>query len=176
MEQITDLSEWRKQQIAAPAPLTNGHILSKFDCGKAPLNDWLRLRAMKQEGRSARTLVVAIGSEVIGYYSLATGGVRHDDHPLPKLKRNIPNPIPVIILARLAIDKNSQGMGLGSWLLQDAFKRSLSLHDKIGFVAVVLHAVDDDAKAFYIRYGMQEFPVGSRTLYIPIETIIKTLL
>jgi GNAT superfamily N-acetyltransferase len=118
----------------------------------------------------------ASSTDVIGYYSIATGGVTHDEGPPSSLKRNMPNPIPVVILGRLAVDKGFQGSGIGSALLQDALRRSLSLHTQVGFAAVIVHAIDDEAKAFYIKYGMREFPRANKTLYIPVETIIKTVI
>jgi GNAT superfamily N-acetyltransferase len=121
-------------------------------------------------------MVVTDHASVVGYYCLATGGVHHDSHPLPKLRRNMPNPIPVLILGRLAVDRNFQGNGIGSSLLQDAMRRTLSLHADVGFAALVVHAIDDEARAFYIKYGMQEFPIGTRSLYMPIDTIAAAIL
>jgi len=161
--------------FSAPSPLLPTHDLALFDSGKPPLDEWLRARALKSEGRSARTWVVETTERVVGFYCLATGGVRHEDALLPKLRRNMPNPTPVIVLARLAVDKAFHGRGLGSALLRDAFRRSLKLHGEVGFAAIVVHALDDEAKAFYLRHGMQEFPAGSRTLYLTSETLARVL-
>jgi GNAT superfamily N-acetyltransferase len=175
MEDVIDLDKWRRGQISPPAPLTKEDVVTKFDCGKAPLNDWLRNTALKAEGRSARTMVVSDTTGVIGYYCLSTGGVNHDENPLPKLKRNMPNPIPAMILGRLAVDRNFQGAGLGSSLFQDALQRVLRTHAEVGFRALIVHAIDDEAKAFYIRYGFQEFPMGTKTLFLPIETLVNAI-
>jgi GNAT superfamily N-acetyltransferase len=174
-EDVVDLDNWRRGQISAPAPLTKDHVLTGFDCGKAPLTDWLRTKAIKSEGKSARTMVIADATGVIGYYCLATGGVHHDEKPLPKLKRNMPNPIPTMTLGRLAVDKNFQGAGIGSAILQDALQRVLRVHAEVGFRALIVHAIDDEAKAFYIRYGFQEFPMGTKTLFLPIETLTGSI-
>jgi GNAT superfamily N-acetyltransferase len=175
MEDIIELDRWRRGQISPPAPISKDDVLTRFDCGKAPLNDWLRNKALKSEGKSARTMVISDTTGVIGYYSLSTGGVHHDENPLPKLKRNMPNPIPAMILGRLAIDRNFQGVGIGSALLQDALHRVLRTHAEVGFRAVIVHAIDDEAKAFYIRYGFREFPMGTKTLFLPIETLISSI-
>jgi GNAT superfamily N-acetyltransferase len=164
----------RRTGITPPGPLTDRHIISEFDCGNPALNDRLRTHALKGEGRSARTFVINERGHVVGFYTLGAGAVRHDEAP-SKLRRNVPNPIPVAILARLAIDKSCQRSGLGSALLQDAFRRIFGLQKDIGVAAVLVHAIDDEAKVFYIKYGMQEFPAGSRTLFLPIETLVKAL-
>jgi GNAT superfamily N-acetyltransferase len=176
MGEVTGIRrQGREQRFSAPAPLTADHDISAFDCGNKPLNDWLRLRALKASGRSARTFVVtAAGSGVIGYYGLAMGAVRLDSAP-SSMRRNMPNPVPVAVLARLAVDRNSQGSGIGGALLRDALQRCMSVHSEIGFAAVVVHAIDNDAVAFYLRYGMQEFPAGSRSLFMPIKTIKAAL-
>jgi GNAT superfamily N-acetyltransferase len=165
----------RERRLSAPVPLTAAHDLSAFDCGKLPLNDWLRLRALKSNGRSVRTFVVTTtGPVVVGYYALAMGAVSLDTAP-PGMRRNMPNPVPVALLARLAVDRNSQGFGIGPALLRDSLQRCLSVHSEIGFAGIVVHAIDDDAVAFYLRYGMQEFPAGSRSLFMPIKTIEAAL-
>ena len=114
MGEVTGIRQGRERRFSAPTPLTADHDLSTFDCGNLPLNDWLRLRALKASGRSSRTFVVtAAGSGVIGYYGLAMGAVSLDSAP-SGMSRNMPNPIPVTVLARLAVDRNSQGLGLAA--------------------------------------------------------------
>jgi len=161
--------------LTPPSPLTSEHDLTQFDCGKPALTDWLRERASKAEGRSARTYVVCDGLQVAAYYCLAAGGVSHGETPA-KLKRNMPDPIPIMLLGRLAVDHRYQKKGLGGALFQDAIKRTIAIHAQVGLAALVVHAIDDEAKAFYIQYGMQEFPEGSRTLFIPVATLIKARL
>ena len=162
-------------KLTAPAPLGEQHDLSRFDCGKPSLNDWLRQRASRAEGRSARTYVVcAQENAVVGYYTFAAGGVRLDEIPKP-MRRNMPPVVPVTILARLAVDVSQQGRGLGRSLLRDGLLRALNASRAIGSAAVLVHALDDEARAFYAGYGFVEFPEDSRTLFIAMQTIADGL-
>ncbi len=161
-------------RYTAPAPITSQHDLGHFCCGKAALDDWLRQRALKADGRSARTYVVCRGEAVVGYYSLATGGTSHIGAP-GKLRRNMPDPVPMMVLGRLAVDQQHHGLGLGRGLLRDAMMLVAGLHKDVGFRALLVHAKDDEALAFYIRYGFIEYPSGTRTLFLPIETLIAAL-
>jgi len=160
--------------ILAPAPLLPVHDVSRFDCGKPPLNDWLKHIALKAEARSARCYVILRRQHVVGFYCLAAGAVRHDGAPR-KLRRNLPDPTPVVIIGRLAIDKDHQGQGLGRALLQDALLRITRASELVGARAVLVHAVDQEAIPFYARYGFRAFPVGNQTLFLPIEEIIQSL-
>ncbi|MEO8558731.1 MAG: GNAT family N-acetyltransferase [Rhodospirillales bacterium] len=148
--------------------------LDQFDCGKAPLTDWLRLRAVKAEGRSARTFVVTENSVAVAYYCLSTGAISHSEGNA-KLRQNMPDPIPIMVLGRLAIDARHQGQGLGQALLKDACKRFLAASKIVGASALVVHAIDTDAKAFYLKYGFRELSVGSNTLYITAATLAAAL-
>ena len=98
--------------LTAPTPFAETFDVSRFDCGKEALNDWLRHKAAKQEARSARCFVVCLGSVVVGYYCLSTGAVSHTDAPRA-LKHNMPNPTPIMLIGRLAVDKAYQGKGIG---------------------------------------------------------------
>ena len=160
--------------ISAPTPLTNAHDFSTFQCGNPALDQWLKSRAHKAEGATGRTYVVTSGSEVVGYYTLATGGARRE-HLSKKLHRNSPETVPLMLLARLAVDLRFQGRGLGQGLLKDALLRILQASEIVGFRAVLVHAIDDNARAFYQRLGFIEFPSGSRTLFLPIETLKRAL-
>ncbi|HKU65448.1 MAG TPA: GNAT family N-acetyltransferase [Rhizomicrobium sp.] len=160
--------------LAAPAPISDKHDLSSFDCGKAPLDDWLKYRALRSEGRSARAYVVAHGKVVIGYYCLAGGAVIAKDAP-GKIRRNMPNPIPVMIIGRLAVDKLYQGQGIGPAMLKDALQRILGVSKAVGARAVMVHAIDNDALAFYAAYGFKPFPLDSRTMCLPIEDIVAAI-
>lgn len=160
--------------IAPPAAISPDHELSAFRCGNDALDDWLRYRALKSEGRSARTYVVARGGEVIGYYCLSTGAARRADVP-SKLARNMPDTVPLILIGRLAIDAKHHGKGLGAALLRDALRRSVQLAEIAGARAVIVHAIDESALAFYVKYGFTEFPTGTRAMFLPIETIVKAL-
>lgn len=160
--------------FTAPAPLDNSHNFADFDCGKEALNDWLKKHATKQEARSARTFVVTRNGVVVGYYCLAAGGVLFDDAPR-SVRRNMPNPVPVMVIGRLAVQKDLQFGGIGSGLLKDALLRILTVAKDVGVRAVVVHAVDEDAVAFYVKHQFQAFPQESLTLFLPIETIAKAL-
>lgn len=160
--------------IAAPTPLSDQHDLSGFDCGKPPLNDWLRYRALRSEGRSARAYVVAHGKLAIGYYCISAGAVIAKDAP-GALRRNMPNPIPVMIIGRLAVDKTCQGQRIGSGMLKDALQRILGVSTTVGARAVMVHAIDNDAIAFYASYGFKPFPLDSRTMFLSISEIAAAI-
>lgn len=163
--------------LTCPSPIQTSHDFVNFDCGKPPLTDWLKTLAMKQEGRSARTYVVCSGSAgltVVGYYAIATGGIERSRAIRP-LRRNMPDPLPVMVLGRLAVDKEFQNHGIGGGLLRDALRRTVQAAAMVGVAALIVHALDDDALAFYIKYGFVAFPQGSRTLFMPVQTIEAAL-
>lgn len=160
--------------LSAPAALASGHACDGFDCGKEPLNDWLQNEALKSEGRGARTFVVCEGRRVVGYYAMAAGAVERDSAP-SNISRNMPDPIPVIILARLAVDRGLHGKQIGSGLLKDALKRALNASKEIGARAVIVHAIDDEAKGFYLQYKFKPFPTDHRTLFMPTTQIAAAL-
>ncbi len=153
--------------------------MDAFDCGKDPLNDFLKRRALKNEGKASRTYVVTantgnMAGKVVAYYSLSTGAVTHDGAP-GWAKRNMPNPLPVLVLGRLAVHSDHQGKGLASGLLREAFRRAVEAANIAGARALIVHAIDDEAIGFYTPYGFQRFPTDGRTLFLPIETIAKAL-
>jgi GNAT superfamily N-acetyltransferase len=162
--------------LAAPVPLAQAHDLSRFQSGKPELDDWLRNNARESEGRTARTYVVCEGSRVVGYYCISTGSVERRALP-PKVKRarGLPNQIPVAIIGRLARDATYAGRGLGKDLLQDALRRILSATRIIGVRAVLVHALDEEAAKFWIDHEFIESPIGSRTFYLPVESIADAL-
>ena len=161
--------------LSAPARLAPEHDLSRFDCGSPPLNDWLKRQARTSEGRTARTYVVCDASAVVGYHCIAAGSVERRAAPR-KLKQNAPDPIPVAILGRLAVDLHWRGQGLGTDLLHDAFRRIVAASETIGFGAVLVHAIDDEARAFYLgRAEFLEYPPDSRILFLPLQTLIDAL-
>lgn len=164
---------------AAPVPLTTAHRTDGFDCGKPPLNDWLKARALDNEGRASRTYVVVVTAvpqtgDVVGYYTLATGGVALSEIR-SKHRHNLPNPVPVMVLGRLAVDQRHHGHAIGSALLREAMQRTLEISRSAGVRMLMVHAIDDDAVAFYMRYGFHVFPAGSRTMFLAIETIAAAL-
>lgn len=161
--------------LSAPEPIGPHHDVSAFGCGKPAQDDWLRNRALKAEGRSARTYVVCTQTAlVVAYYSFAAGGVRLEELP-KQLRRNMPPIVPVTILARLAVDQRYRGAGLGKGLLKDGLLRALRASQVIGSAAILVHALDDEAGAFYARYGFVEFPENSRTLFLPIDVVARAL-
>jgi predicted N-acetyltransferase YhbS len=162
-------------KLSAPAPLAPEHDLDSFDSGVAPLDDWLKRRARANEAEGAsRTFVLCEGARVVGYYSLAAGSVMQAQ-ATGRIRRNMPDPVPAILLGRLAIDKNWQGKGLGSDLLRDSVLRAASAAGTIGVRAILVHAISDGAKAFYERHGFRPSPVDPMTLMITIADAQKAL-
>lgn len=164
-----------RDALSAPTHLTAEHDVSAFDCGVPELDHWLTHRALQNEtSRASRTFVVAAGARVAGYYALATGAIAQKV-ATGRVRRNMPEPIPVMVLARLAIDRTHQGTGLGSGLLKDALLRTLSAADIAGIRAVLLHAISDDAKRFYQHHGFTESPVDPMTMMVTLGDVEKAL-
>lgn len=156
--------------VTAPALLTEQHVLEPFDCGNEVLDDWLRRRAMKNQHLNAsRTFVICLEGtlRVVGYYSIATGSVSHVDLGR-SLRQNMPDPVPVVLLGRLAVDVCTQGHNFGKWLLNDAVMRVSNLADQVGIKAIMVHAINEQAKAFYEYFGFVESPVAANTLFYKI--------
>ena len=159
-----------------PVPIEKNHVLSDFDCGVPALNKYLKLYAL-QNHRSggARTYVTTRENKVVGYYSLAYGSVDVDEMPSCVRKGLGGYPVPVMVLARLAIDLNERGRGLGAGLLRDALARTLHAADIAGLRAVLVHAKDKQAKAFYQRFGFAPSPGDQFHLYLLIKDLRKTV-
>lgn len=156
-------------EINAPEPITVSHLTESFICGIPVLDEWLKRRALLNEiSGASRTFVVCQDERVVGYYALATGSVEHRDAP-GKIRRNMPNPIPVMVLGRLAIDQQWQHAGMGRGLLKDALLRSLSVSKQAGIRALLVHALSEDAKHFYTRNGFLESPLDPMTLMIALQ-------
>lgn len=145
--------------LGAPAPLGDGHRLDEFACGIASLDDWLKRRARANQASGAsRTYVVADESgRVLGYYCLSSGALALNEAP-GGLKRNMPDPIPMALLGRLAIDQSWQGRGLGRALLRDAVERTQAAGAILGIRGLLVHALSEEAKMFYGRYGFVAAP------------------
>jgi GNAT superfamily N-acetyltransferase len=159
-------------RLSAPIPLSPDHDLSDFDCGVPVLNDWLKRRALKNESRFSRTYVVCDCARVAGFYCFSAGAVERAAAP-GKLRRNAPDSIPISTLGRLAVSRDYAGKGLGGDLLADALRRVALASRTIGMGAVLVQAKDDGAKRFYMsRAEFEEYPADSRTLFLPIETIV----
>ncbi len=161
-------------EISAPEKLSPAHKLTEFDCGEPVLNDWLKKRALANNNRTSQTFVIQIKNIAIGYYSLAAGAIELRSAP-PKLKRNSVDPIPVIILGRLAIDEKYQGKGLGPDLLRDAIIRAIRISEDVGVRALLVHALNDDAVRFYRHFEFLESPIHARTLMLPLDAASKLL-
>ncbi len=168
-------------QFLPPEGLSAGHDLSTFDNGKHPsLDDWLRDHARQGEGLSARTYVtchVDDPARVVGYYAISTAMEQRIALPTARLRRGMPEQIPLLLIGRLAVDRAFQGRGLGTDLLVDAIRRCCAAADLAGARAIIVHAIDDDASAFYRKHGFLASLIGERLLLLPIETardLIKT--
>ena len=155
--------------LQAPAPLADAHLLDAFDSGVLALDDWLKRRARANQSTGAsRTYVVADGSgRVFAYYALASGALASIEAP-GRLKRNMPDPIPMAILGRLAVDLSRQGQGLGVALLQDAVLRTRQAAAILGIRGILVHAISEEAKRFYERYGFTAGSANPMTLVMSI--------
>lgn len=173
MAGIDDKPHRSTSNLSAPAPLTADHDVSGFDCGEPALNDWLRHRALKNESRFSRTYVVCDdGKRVVAYFCISAGAVERAAAP-GKVRRNAPDTIPVSVIGRLAVSRDHAGKGLGADLLADALRRIAVASQSIGIGAVLVHAKDEAAKRFYLRCAeFIEYPEDSRTLFLPIETVV----
>ncbi len=161
--------------ITAPAPLAPDHELDSFDSGVAPLDDWLKRRARRNEAEGAsRTFVSCVGRRVIGYYCLAAGSVLHAD-AVGTVRRNMPDPVPVVLLGRLAVDRGWQGKGIGGDLLSDAVLRVLAAAESVGVRAILVHAICERAKAFYEAHGFRPSPLDPMALMITIDEAARML-
>ena len=159
----------------APVPITPEHRLDGFDSGKPPLDDWLKAHALDNEGKASRTFVLSDDQlTILAFYTLATGNVTRTELPR-KMRQGLPNPVPVMVLGRLAVDLRHAGKGLGPMLLREAMTRTLKVSRDAGVRALIVHAIDDNAVGFYAKYGFQMFPPETRTLFLPIETIAEAV-
>lgn len=154
-------------KLRRPEALDAGHSLEAFDCGKAALNEWLARHARQaQTSGSAKTFIVADGAQVAGYYSLTVGQVDTLDAPERILKGMGQYPIPVVILARLAVSRSHQGHGIGRGMLQDAIRRTLAMAVQAGIRAMLTHPIDEDAARFYGRFGFISSPLREQQLLL----------
>jgi GNAT superfamily N-acetyltransferase len=160
--------EWRIER------LDRGHVREGFDCGKPALNDFLHALVSQYEKRSLGRTYVALQGEdrrVLGYYTLASGGIEAKSLPANQAKKLPRHAVPVVLLARLSVDQSVQGRGLGGFLLRDALIRSLDLSDKLGIHAIVVDALDAGARAFYERFGFTPLTDDELRLFLPLGTI-----
>jgi predicted N-acetyltransferase YhbS len=158
--------------LNSPIPLEARHQLSAFDCGAPALNDYLKKFALQSQGsQSARTYVVTRGDRVVGYYTLAAASARRDETPARVAKGLAAHPVPVILLARLAVDGVEKAKGLGAGLLKDALLRAVQAADLIGCRAVMVHAKDEAAAAYYRRFGFEQSPTDPFRLFLLMKDV-----
>lgn len=166
---MAEVTPGREHRPSAPVPLTTDHDLSAFDCGEPALDDWLRQRALNNESRFSRTYVVCEGNRVVAYVCISAGAVERAAAP------GAPDTIPVSVIGRLAVSRSHAGHGLGADILADALKRIAAASQSIGIGigAVLVQAKDEKAKRFYMACAeFIEYPADSRTLFLPIETVV----
>ncbi|MFN0167916.1 MAG: GNAT family N-acetyltransferase [Bryobacteraceae bacterium] len=158
--------------LSSPVPITRGHDTASFDCGVEPLNNYLRQYALlNHQNRSSRTYVAMRGGRIVGYYTLANGSVSRDEVP-PRVAHGLGRyPVPITLLARLAVDVSEKGKGLGRGLLKDAVLRAYQASELVGSRAIVTHAKDEAAKAFYQRFQFTPSPINEFHLYLLMKDI-----
>lgn len=157
-------------QVSVPQSLAATHRLDGFNCGEPSLDDWLKRRALTNplNGASRTFVVVDPDQSVLGYYALAAGAVAHQE-AISAVRRNMPDPVPVMVLARLAVDARAQGIKLGAALLRDAVTRVQSVAGNAGVRALLVQALNEHAKQFYEYYGFRTSPVHPMTLMLPLK-------
>lgn len=153
--------------LSAPQPLAATHRLNDFACGEQVLDDWLKRRAMNNQlsGASRTFVVLDAENRVRGFYALAAGAVSLQQAS-SAVRRNMPDPVPVMVLGRLAVDRRVQGGGLGAAMLQDAVGRAIAVARNAGVRALLVHALHEPARQFYMHYGFQESPQNPMTLML----------
>ena len=158
--------------LQPPEPLAASHVLASFACGEVVLDDWLKRRALtNQQNGASRTFVVADNARcVYGYYALAAGAVTHQ-LATANVRRNMPDPVPVLVLGRLAVYQRARGIQLGGALLQDAVKRAQLFSQSTGVRAILVHALNTRASQFYQHYGFVQSPIDSLTLMLRLNAI-----
>lgn len=153
-------------RLSAPQPLRDEHNLATFGCGESTLDEWLRRRALANQATGAsRTFVVTQNDEVVAYYAMAAGAVSHHD-ATGRIRRNMPEPIPTMVLARLAVDLRFQGMQLGGALLQDAVQRAHAVAENVEVRALLVHALNEQARGFYQHYGFESSPINPMVMML----------
>ncbi|MEY4738272.1 MAG: hypothetical protein RL302_2591 [Pseudomonadota bacterium] len=153
--------------LQSPEPLGAQHNLEGFDCGKLSLNDWLIRHARQAQGAgSSKTFVATDDDRLVGYFSLTVGQIDTLDAP-DRIRKGMGHyPLPVVILARLAVSKNDQGRGIGFGLLQDAIRRTVLIGEQAGVRAMLTHPLDKEAAAFYTRFGFIQSPLREQQLLL----------
>jgi predicted N-acetyltransferase YhbS len=164
-------------EFARPRPITEADDCSAFRCGEHTLDNWIQLRAIKNEKAGASRTFISIEREsgaVAGYYCLSASSLAHED-ATSSLRRNAPDPIPVILIGRLAVDERFARQGLGVSLLQHAMSKGIEASRAIGARAFIVHALSDSAEAFYSKFGFTLVPQNARTMYILVQDAEATI-
>ena len=157
--------------LSAPEPFGTQHQIADFSSGVTSLDEWLKRRAnANQASGAARTFVVCEADKVVGYYALASGAVSLAATP-GRFRRNMPDPIPIVVLARLAVERSHQGRGLGRALVRDSARRVVNAADVIGIRGILVHAISEEAKAFYLRLGFEPSPIEPMTLMVTLADL-----
>lgn len=166
----------KKLPLKTPVLVEKYHVVDVFDCGVEALNTYLQQFAyINNQNSSSRTYVAVRGNNVVGYYTVAPGSIEKEEAPARAGKGLARHPVPVIILARLAVDKTEQRTGIGKELLKDALIRIVSAANIIGGRAILVHAKDDNAASFYKKFGFEQSPIDPFHLYLLLKDIKKTL-
>ena len=159
--------------LTAPAPLADRHLIDDFSCAEPELERWLKQRARRNQIEGAsRTFVVCQGLRVVGYYCLAAGAVARAAAP-GSIRRNMPDPVPVMVLGRLAVDSAWAGRGLGRGLLKDAILRTVRVAGEASVRALLAHAISPAAKAFYLKNGFRESPIEPMTVMLDVAALAR---
>ncbi len=163
--------------FARPRPITEADDCSGFNCGEQTLDNWIRLRAIKNEKSGASRTFISIEREsgdVAGYYCLSASSLVHEE-ATSSLRKNAPDPIPVILVGRLAVDERFKGQGVGASLLQDALSKGVEASRTVGARAFIVHALSDAAESFYRKFGFNLVPASARVMYILVQDAEATL-
>ncbi len=162
-------------KLRPPEKLKASHRLENFNSGDSQLDEWLKRRALKNEVEGAsRTYVLCVGEVVVAYYCLANGAIAQTI-ATGRVRRNMPDPIPVMVIGRLAVDCQWQGQGIGRALVRDAILRTLQAADIAGIRAILVHAISEDAKRFYEQCGFTASPIAPMTLMVKVTDAIAAL-
>lgn len=158
--------------LSAPSPIADEHRLDDFQCTARELTKWLLERARQNHASGASRCFVVCDEQrnVVGYYALAAGAVSHEQAP-GRFRRNMPDPIPVAVLGRLAVHAEWMGQGVGQGLLKDAVLRTLQAAEHMGIRALLCHAIDEDAKGFYLKHGFIESPTHPMTVMLSLDRV-----
>jgi GNAT superfamily N-acetyltransferase len=162
----------RQPAFAKPARLTDQHDTLRFGCGDDLLDGWLRHRAPEQRDEGTSTFVVAQGPRVVGYYSLARGAVERVNVARWRSRRNSADPVPTLVVGRLAVDTNFQGQGIGARMLRDALMRAATVYRTVGLPLLVAHAIEEDRKDFYRHFGFADTRLDPYLVALPLRDAV----